>query len=881
MHWLILFTILFGLRQPSQQIWKPDIKQQSWKLDIKQKDGVLSSLTWVNGEAQVEAVSANVMARLSSRAKVHHVDTISHAVLVIPPAYDGGIGEYGEMLILVPGQKATLPGLGKQPRDVALHKEGVFFSHAAGNVYTCAFFHLNESDPEKQIEILFEEDLARVREGDTKIQFSEHEVTVASGAETKSFRPHGKRGEGKLDFFDPTPQNLDVMEGTFHGRNLTGEAAEGKLEVSQVDELLLSQIIHNLLGKKNRSVVVWGNQGTNPEGMIGLLAQRIAEGKVPEDLKGFQVIEFSIADFGTESYVDLTPKKMGKLLDAARQKRVILYFPDIDRLIGLGVGSGGPEAAGPTSRIDAAFTMLQDLSAGRILVVGSTSDRGIHVMRQSGRFFASFREFQVSPPKGERLLELLRYSSNLRQNEHRVHFSDEILKKIVRECARHLEEQEPAKSLGAISEIAKRNAHPNPSDDGGSRIEITEDMVIEWFAEKTRIYTLIDSEKGTGLAEFVKPNTFKAAMDENIVGHPHAKEAIRKVLLNVLEGSGSPQDEDTLELGVGALLFLGPSGVGKSMAPPELSRRLKKFGVNWPVETRELENLKDEAAVRSLTGAPPGYIGFSAEGGSLYQFVSNNPQGIIVLEELDKTHKSIMDVLYKFLDDGVVEDASGKKARFNRGIVFLTSNFGSIKEAKLVMESGGVEKIISTNPKACDLVDDWDRWHLFGKEPNNPDVKSWSEEELRDALIERLQEAGVISPQFVGRIGRTNIVILHHLNQEEMATIGNNALNKIMVDIKKTKGIEVEFTQKLREWMVNKAWGKDGASTFEQGARSAIDVVKNEIKPVVNDYLLLHNGSGVLKGKRLSVELEKHTAKRLGKDVEEFNPTVTVKGDMR
>ncbi len=217
-----------------------------------------------------------------------------------------------------------------------------------------------------------------------------------------------------------------------------------------------------------------------------------------------------------------------------------------------------------------------------------------------------------------------------------------------------------------------------------------------------------------------------------------------------------------------------------------------------------------------MIDSSPTFVGFEPGGGSLYSWVRENPQGIVVFEELDKVDPKVIEALYPFIEEGrAIDSNTSKEARFTRGVIILTSNFGSI-----------VEAADRHNSKACDLIDRWDRHHLFGEEDEL--VADWDEDRLKNEIFKKLAKFGALNPQVVGRIGISNIIIFHHLTKAEIGAIRDIYLKSNEKNYKE-KNINLKFTPDLRDWLVEKAWGVDGSDTFNTGARALQSVVEDNI----------------------------------------------------
>lgn len=827
---LLLFLFLLGLNISQ-------VAKAQWDLQIEKNQEKIIGATWVRGAETVPAVPASFFKSSRKPLTIITAEAFDHALLIIPKRSRLDMF-YGAAFLLLPGE--TLPakpkGLQIEPMIdednagpnghylVALAEDGFYFLQEQGSRLSINFQHLQD----KSIETLRAVNASEVFEGKIKIELTAGGAVIQTGNNVQTYRPNGEILHGRFVFGELSAGNIDVIKGEFAGIDLRAASRQSIQEDEAYYHDLSNQLINGLNQQRRRNSLLWSKPGINLDRAVLSLASAIEKNQVP-NLLGWQVFQMNWAQFQAGGEVDVSIMKMRKLFNAARLKKVILYFPNIEQLIGLGVD-------GNSTVNDASSAMIQDMQMGQVLLMGSSSLRGMARIRTHSAFHHLFNEIKVMPPKGDQLFSIVRNWADMRQRERHLVFSDELLAKLISLGNRLIaDEEQPLKSLRCISDIANQYGVSGETPTTDTMANATYAMILEWMAKTTQIASLAPSEQ---FKEFLIWPNFKQAIDTQFVGHEQAKKALHRMLFNVIDGSQST-GANGVETGTQLLFFTGPSGVGKSYLPVVLSKMLKKKAqMSWPVKTWEGEQYKNEAAVNIMFGAPPGYVGYDESGGVLYQWVKTNPQSIMVFEELDKMNRAIHDSLYKVFDDGmVIDNSTSQEAYFTRGMIFLTSNFGSIPEAKL--DAPGVEGL-SINPKACEFVDDWDRWHIFGIEPHNPEVKNWSEEDLKTALIDKLRNSGSISPQMIGRIGRDNIVIFHHFSRENIAQIGAQALAGLQKKYAE-RNIQIEFAAELSDWLLTQAWGKNGSNAFDTGARSILRLIGNAVTSKISAYTSLNN----------------------------------------
>jgi ATP-dependent Clp protease ATP-binding subunit ClpA len=235
--------------------------------------------------------------------------------------------------------------------------------------------------------------------------------------------------------------------------------------------------------------------------------------------------------------------------------------------------------------------------------------------------------------------------------------------------------------------------------------------------------------------------------------------------------------------------------------------------------------------------------------------VKKSPQGIIIFEEYDKMDEKVDQYLYSFLEFGKAVNRSGKDAFFTRGLVIITSNYGVMGAggtARKNRASGSVLPAIT-----CDYIDRWDRHQLFSKgeemHHEDPEVAKWSATKLRDELFDCLNRERLVNPQILSRVGKLNFVVFHHFSKNHIKQIAQQQLDKLLKTYRESHGATLQFTARLKDWVIDNAWGEGGELTFHVGARAIL----TEIKAHVSTPLLrfARTGKGSVRNKTWVIDV--------------------------
>lgn len=807
-----------------------------WQLEVANAgDGSVEGVFWSNGQQRREALSENLLEVVKKeKNRLLVSEKVEHALVVVPTDTDEA--PLGDVVILLPGEKASFAkrweGLLKsEPNDVRLSRSGFFFTIEIGRKFSVGHYDIRL----KKIEIFKELSTAMVGK-DHQIELREDAAVITTSGRSQEFHPGGKTGSASVNYVELGSSNRDLLIGQFQGVNLTERAKNGLLSPSPDEIDLVSKMADNIRRNNNqKSILISGEEGADLRGALHLFVQRVSEARQTDIEFGWfrewEIYEIPWSSFNTEGLVDKGAEKARKLCDAIRNKKVILVIEQIEALVGLGVSQN--------EQRDIASVFQSFLKNGEVIVIGTSSAEGRPTLEGRRDFKNLFSEIRVAGATPEKLLVKAKYYAESKREESRVHFSDEVLKSIIDLTNRYQPEKgQPQKMYDAIEAIASIHS-PKPREEGEAApfVNVTEEKVRYWLSQVTRIGTIAED----GMVKLRKylvdtsANGFSARMQKELIGQTKAHEAIRGALLTIASSKGKTGLKGE-EVGMKTLFFTGPSGTGKSYAPKVLAKVLKEHGVEFPLEEIDGAALgsDDTQSERTILGAGPGFAGYAPEGGLLYQKVKRSPQAILLLDEFDKMNPNIHKSLYSFLEDGKTTNASGSTAYFNRGLFIMTANYG-------------VEGVQGRSSKLCDYIDRWDRYHLFPagdplhreaeKDNEGNEIATWDKETLRQKLLSCLKDKKLVNPQVLGRIGRSNFVVFHHFTKDQLRSLMNSELAKLVKEYQ-GYGAQLSFSEDFKAWLLDHAWGSDGEIAFALGARAILNTIEVELSEPLNNFFV-------------------------------------------
>jgi ATP-dependent Clp protease ATP-binding subunit ClpC len=629
------------------------------------------------------------------------------------------------------------------------------------------------------------------------------------------------------------------------GRNLTKLAAEGKLDPVVGRQTEIERVMQILSRRTKNNPVLIGEPGVGKTAVVEGLAARISSNNVPELLKGKQIYTLDLAALVAGSkYRGEFEERLKKVMKEITQRGDIILF--IDELHNL-VGAGAAEGA-----IDAASILKPALARGELQTIGATTlDEYRKYLERDAALERRFQQIRVDEPTVDDTVQILRGLRDRYEAHHRCKITDEALRASAILADRYIQDRHlPDKAIDLIDEAASRmriktmSAPPRyrELEDEIEKVRKDKEASIE-AQEFEKAASLRDKERKltqkkreleenwrtsegaeeqpeigedeiadivsmwTGIpvfklteAESQKLIRMEDELHKRVIGQEEAIVAVSKSIRRARAGIKDPKRP------TGSFIFLGPSGVGKT----ELARTLAEFlfGDEDAMIQVDMSEYMEKHSVSRLVGSPPGYIGYD-EGGQLTEAVRRKPYSVVLLDEIEKAHPDVFNILLQILEDGKLTDAQGRKVDFRNTIVIMTSNIGA--------------GTISKNQTLGFSVGD---------------ESGLSYEDMKDRIMGELKK--VFRPELLNRIDE--VIVFHKLTKEEIKTIVDLVLKRLRDQMGEHE-VAIELTDAAKDLLVDK--GYDPA----MGARPLRRAIQRFIEDPLADFVLgrsLEPGSTIL-----------------------------------
>ncbi|CAB4877617.1 MAG: AAA domain-containing protein [Actinobacteria bacterium] len=629
------------------------------------------------------------------------------------------------------------------------------------------------------------------------------------------------------------------------GRNLTKLAADGKLDPVVGRETEIERIMQILSRRTKNNPVLVGEPGVGKTAVVEGLAQRIINADVPELLKGKQIYTLDLAALVAGSkYRGEFEERLKKVMKEISQRGdIILFIDEIHNLVGAGAAEGA---------IDAASILKPALARGELQTVGATTlDEYRKYLERDSALERRFQQIRVEQPSTEETVQILRGLRDRYEAHHKVEITDEALEAAADLADRYISERFlPDKAIDLIDEAASRMriksmsappVHRELEDEIEGTRRAKETAIEEQDFEKAaslrdeerqqmqKKRELEDSwEEGeeterpsigeeeiadivsmwTGIpvfklteAETQKLIRMEEELHKRVIGQQAAVEVISKAMRRSRAGLKDPKRP------TGSFVFLGPSGVGKT----ELAKTLAEFlfGDEESMIRIDMSEYMEKHAVSRLVGSPPGYVGYD-EGGQLTEAVRRKPYSVLLLDEIEKAHPDVFNILLQILEDGRLTDSQGRTVDFRHCIVIMTSNIGA-------------SEIARNTPLGFAVSDD---------------ETGITYEDMKSRIMGELKK--VFRPEFLNRID--DVIVFHKLSRDEIKHIVDLLLHRVRESLAE-RGLQLELTDEAKDLLVDKGWDPS------MGARPLRRAIQRFIEDPLADFVLraeLDDGDTVL-----------------------------------
>lgn len=516
------------------------------------------------------------------------------------------------------------------------------------------------------------------------------------------------------------------------GYDITRAAEEGRLDPVVGREEETERVIQILGRRKKNNPMLVGDPGVGKSAIVEGIALRIASGDIPSVLKGKRIISLDIASVvaGTRYRGDFEKRLKSIIKELSGNKDIILFIDEFHTLVGAGGSSGS---------LDAANMLKPALARGDLQCIGATTlDEFTRIVEKDGALDRRFQKIIVEPADVRHTVSILRKIKASYEDFHSVTYSDRALEACARLSDRYITGRcLPDKAIDALDEAGSMVHIRNARRKG--RPEVEEADIAAIISEMTGIPVGRVAE-----SESEKLMKMEESLRSVLVGQD---EAIRKVVRAIrrnragIKSPGRP---------VGSFLFFGPTGVGKTQFAKCIAEYL--FGSRENIIRIDMSEYMEKFTASRLTGAPPGYVGYE-EGGQLSEKVRRQPYSVVLLDEIEKAHPDIFNLLLQVLDEGRLTDSSGRSVDFRNTILIMTSNVGSremdeygngvgyvtasrdtASSRKSILEKS-IRKIFP--PEFINRIDEQIQFNPLGK----ADIEKIIDIEIKD-LRRRVSEAG-------------------------------------------------------------------------------------------------------------------------------------------
>ena len=590
------------------------------------------------------------------------------------------------------------------------------------------------------------------------------------------------------------------------GRDLTEMARRGRLDPIIGRENEIERVTQILSRRKKNNPVLIGEPGVGKTAIVEGLAQRIVEGKVPQTLENKRVVTLDMASLvaGTKYRGQFEERLKSVMTEIMNSRDVMIFIDELHTI----VGAGGAEGS-----LDASNIFKPALSRGELQCIGATTlNEYRKYIEKDGALERRFQMVMVDQPSEDDTIKILRGLQNKYEEHHRIKISEDAIQAAVRLSSRYISGKfQPDKAIDVLDEAGSRahlSSFTRPKEFTGMETEIAEllkskeeavknqafetaaqyrdelkfkkdklaQMQKDWEDQRDKeqivltvddIAQVVSSMTGIPIFRLEEKESkrllrMEETLKERIVGQDDAITSITRAIRRSRAGLSDPRRP------IGSFLFLGPTGVGKT----ELARKLAEFlfeDVDSLIRI-DMSEYMEKFAVSRLIGAPPGYVGYE-EGGQLTERVRRKPYSVVLLDEIEKAHPEVFNILLQLLDDGQLTDSFGRKVDFKNTVIIMTSNIGTrqIGEGR----SMGFDKI--------EVREDYDL--------------------MKKKIAEEVKK--LFNPELLNRIDQ--MTFFHSLTIDHIKEI----IDILLVDLANRlaeKGISFKLTPEAKDWLAGKGF---------------------------------------------------------------------------
>jgi ATP-dependent Clp protease ATP-binding subunit ClpC len=609
------------------------------------------------------------------------------------------------------------------------------------------------------------------------------------------------------------------------GRDITKLASDGQIDpiIGREDEIeRVSQILSRR--KKNNPILI-GEPGVGKTAIVEGLALKIVERKCPRILFDKRVVSLDLASLvaGTKYRGQFEERMKGIMQELEKADDVILFIDEIHTMVGAGNASGS---------LDASNILKPALARGEVQCIGATTlDEYRENIEKDGALARRFQMVVVDPPSKEETLIILNNIKNKYEDHHKVNYTTEAIEACVKLADRYINDREqPDKAIDVMDEVGARmqvNIKPPQevldleekiAEVGRQKVDVVkaqryedaaklrdeekhlqedlEKVTNEWAKNLDKMRPTINEDDvakvvsmvtgipvtKVGQSETEKLLTMDKEMKEKVIGQDGAIEKIVKAIKRNRVGIKKVNKP------IGSFMFLGPTGVGKTHLAKMLAESM--FGSSDALIRVDMSEFMEKHSVSKLIGAPPGYVGYE-EGGQLTEKIRRKPFSVILLDEVEKAHPDIFNIMLQVFDDGHLSDSLGRKVDFKNCLIIMTSNVG----ARKLQEFGtGVG---------------------FGTKSREDNSDEMAESVIQDSLKK------AFSPEFLNRLD--DVIVFKSLDKEDIKKIVSIPLSEVVERVKEM-GYNLTIDDTLKEYLIEKGYDeKYGARPLNRAIQKYVE----------------------------------------------------------
>ncbi|MCA9231229.1 MAG: ATP-dependent Clp protease ATP-binding subunit [Planctomycetales bacterium] len=637
------------------------------------------------------------------------------------------------------------------------------------------------------------------------------------------------------------------------GRDLTELAKQGKLDPVIGRESEIERAIQVLCRRTKNNPVLLGEAGVGKTAIVEGFAQRVVEGNVPELLLDRRIVVLDLAMMvaGTKYRGQFEERIKAVMNEVRRAKNTILFIDELHTLI----GAGGAEGA-----IDASNVLKPALARGEIQCIGATTlDEYRKYIEKDSALARRFQEVLVDPTNVEDTISILEGLRDRYEEHHRVQITDDAIKAAVELSDRYITGRcLPDKAIDVIDESGARirlktmSKPPNLKEideeveqfnrekeeavanqdfekaaslrDSADKLKKKKQQITKDWREKSRenggvvdeevIAEVVSKMTGIPLTRMSTEDTLRLMnmekeLHESVISQEEAINAIAKAVRRSRSGLQDPKRP------TGCFVFAGPTGVGKTLLAKALAEFM--FGDQDALIQIDMSEYMEKHNVSRLIGAPPGYVGFE-EGGQLTEQIRRRPYAVVLLDEIEKAHPEVFNMLLQLMEEGRLTDSFGRNVDFRNVILIMTTNAG----ADAIKNEAA-----------------------FGFQKPDDDA---SYESMKTRVTEEIEK--VFRPEFINRVN--DVIVFRHLTKEDLKQVVDLELAKVRSRLKE-RGLTLELTDETKEFLIGKG------SNTDYGARPLRRAIESFIEDPLAEELL----KGEFTGKdTISVNVKKVGGKK-------------------